>query len=263
MIKNSLLLVLVGLSLSFSVQRTKKFIPPGTVQISETFFADETEVSNLSWLEYEHWTAVKYGFGSKEHQAVLPDTLVWRNAESYNEPYVKYYYRHPGYHNFPVVGVNYEQALIFCKWRTERVKEYYALIHKKELVIEYTLPNKEEWELISMSSSSVLNNKGRDEKGLATLNCARELEDSLLKDKRINNGKFPDVTTPVYAYKPNRFGLFNSLGNVSEMVLEKGLSKGGGWRHPLEQCRVGKEILYTKTEAWLGFRCVCILKQAS
>jgi len=50
------------------------------------------------------------------------------------------------------------------------------------------------------------------------------------------------------------------IGNVSEMVLEKGISKGGSWRNILEECRVGKDILYTKSEAWLGFRCVCILK---
>ena len=69
-----------------------------------------------------------------------------------------------------------------------------------------------------------------------------------------------DVTAPVYSYWPNSFNLYNMIGNVSEMVLEKGISKGGSWRNILEECRVGKDILYTKSEAWLGFRCVCILK---
>ena len=263
MIKKICVIIFLGLGFSFNSFNDKKIIPPGTVQITENFFADETEVSNLSWLEYEYWTKVKYGYHSPQHVETLPDTLVWRNAESFNEPYVVHYYRHTAYKNFPVVGVSYEQVLAFCKWRTECVKEFYALAHKKEYQIEYTLPSKTEWELISMSSSSILQNKGRDEKGRATLNCAREKSDTLLIDNRPKHGKYPDRTTPVYSYWPNRFGLFNSLGNVAEMVLEKGISKGGGWRQSLEECRVGKDIQYSKTESWLGFRCVCKVKQSN
>ncbi len=263
MIKKISVFVVLGLCFSFSSSKVKKLIPPGTVQITENLFVDETEVSNLSWLEYEYWTKVKYGYHSPQHLETLPDTLVWRNTESFNEPYVLYYYRHPAYKNFPVVGVNYEQALAFCKWRSDRVKEYYALAHKKEFPAEYSLPTKAEWELVSMNSSTMLRNKGRDEKGRALLNCAREKNDTLLIDKRPVNGKYPDVTTPVYSYWPNQFGLFNSLGNVAEMVMEKGICKGGGWRNNLEDCRVGKDHSYTKTEAWLGFRCICKLKQTS
>jgi hypothetical protein len=50
------------------------------------------------------------------------------------------------------------------------------------------------------------------------------------------------------------------IGNVSEMVLEKGISKGGSWRNILEECRVGKDIPYEKPSAMLGFRCICIFK---
>lgn len=257
MIKKITAFVLLGLCFSFFSFKKKNVNPPGTVQITEYFFADETEVSNLSWLEFEQWTKVKYGYHSAEHIATLPDTLVWRNTESYNEPYVKYYYRHPAYRDFPVVGISYEQAIAFCKWRTQTVKEFYAIKNKKEYQIEYSLPSKAEWELLSMSSSSVFNNNGRDEKGRATLNCARDIHDSLLIDNRPKNGRYPDVTTSVYSYWPNRFGLFNSLGNVAEMILEKGFSKGGGWRQSLEECRVGNYIPYTKAESWLGFRCVC------
>lgn len=40
---------------------------------------------------------------------------------SSNEPYVQYYFRHVAYREYPVVGVSYEQAQSYCKWRTERV----------------------------------------------------------------------------------------------------------------------------------------------
>ncbi len=43
-------------------------------------------------------------------QRALPDTLVWRNRMSYNEPMVEIYFRHPSYHDYPVVGVTWLQA---------------------------------------------------------------------------------------------------------------------------------------------------------
>jgi formylglycine-generating enzyme len=35
---------------------------------------------------------------------LLPDSLVWRSELSYNEPYVEYYFRHPTFNYYPVVG---------------------------------------------------------------------------------------------------------------------------------------------------------------
>ena len=256
MIKQIIILLFVIISLAFNKSNFKKFIPPGTVKINDTLFADETEVSNLSWLEFEYWTCTKYGKNSSEYKAVVPDTLVWRNKESFNEPYVHNYYRHKAYRNFPVVGITFEQAIAFCKWRTERVKEFYSIAYKKSLKIEYKLPSKEQWEFISNLGSGVFHNKGKNEKGLFSLNCIREDFDTL----NTSQSKFNDVTAPVYSYWKNYFGLFNMIGNVAEMIDQKNICKGGSWKHHLNECRVGKDIQYTKSEAWLGFRCVCILK---
>jgi formylglycine-generating enzyme required for sulfatase activity len=110
------------IALSFT-KKIKQFIPPGTVQINDTLFADKCEITNFAWQEYEFFIKTKYGSLSKEHIAVLPDTTCWREKLSHNEPYVKYYYRHVAYRQYPVVGISYDQAKAFCKWRTERVKE--------------------------------------------------------------------------------------------------------------------------------------------
>jgi gliding motility-associated lipoprotein GldJ len=56
------------------------------------------------------------------HKA-LPDTLVWRNRLAYNEPLVEIYFRHPSYHDYPVVGVSWLQANDYANWRTDRVNE--------------------------------------------------------------------------------------------------------------------------------------------
>jgi formylglycine-generating enzyme required for sulfatase activity len=241
---------------SFSLRKPKKFIPPGTVQITENFFADEVEITNFSWREYENWTKIKYGKFSPEHLATLPDTNVWRNKISYNEPYASYYYQHPAYKNYPVVGISYEQAVAYCKWRTEKVKEFYRFRYKKEIDIEYRLPSKQEWEIICCSYPIYMNNNGKNEKGFHTFNFA-DTSYSYGKNGQIPK-EYPDVTAPVTSYARNMFGIYNTYGNVAEMLSEKGICKGGSWKHNFEECRAGKDIPYEKPTAWLGLRCVCV-----
>jgi sulfatase modifying factor 1 len=89
-----------------------------------SFYMDETEVSNIDYREYLFW--LKRVFGETYPEVVLnatPDTLVWRDELSYNEPMVETYFRHPAYDDYPVVGVNWTQANEYCKWRTDRVNE--------------------------------------------------------------------------------------------------------------------------------------------
>jgi len=257
--KTLVLTTLLIFFLAFTVKK-KEFTPPGTVRISDTLYADEAEISNFSWREYEYSVKVKYGALSLEHKAVLPDTTVWRNTYSFNEPYVQYYYRHPAYKDFPVLGISYEQVLGYCKWRTERVKDFLSKAKKYDhLNFYYRLPTKAEWEVMSFGGTQEFSNNGRNEKGQLKMNIPRS-PDAYKEDLKFNNGS-NDVTAPVYSYWKNFYGLYNMIGNVAEMVQEKGISKGGGWLHQLEQCRVGKDIPYTKAESWLGFRCVCVVKK--
>ena len=255
--KNTIALAISAIAISFTTLKPKAFIPPGTAQITDSFFADETEISNFSWQEYEFSIKNKFGSFSPEHLSTLPDTLVWRHKMTSNEPYVKYYYRHPAYKGYPVVGISYEQATAFCKWRTERVKEFYYIKNKKELTIEYRLPTKAEWELLSSVPPYYLN-EAVNKKGEAMFNH-RWMSDSIWKKYFEQHKKYPDVTTNVCSFEKNIFGLYNIYGNVAEMVSEKGVSKGGSWRNLSEECRAGKAIPYTEPTAWLGFRCVCVI----
>jgi formylglycine-generating enzyme required for sulfatase activity len=97
---------------------------PRRVTVS-SFYMDETEVSNFSYLEYLYWTNRVFGPTFPDiYQKALPDTLVWREKLAYNEPYVEYYLRHPSYRDYPVVGIDWLQANEFCAWRTDRVNEF-------------------------------------------------------------------------------------------------------------------------------------------
>jgi len=93
----------------------------------QSFYMDETEVTNMMYMEYLDW--VKRVFPPADenykhiYEGALPDTLVWRNRLGYNETMTNNYLRHPAYKDYPVVGVNWLQATEFAKWRTNRVNE--------------------------------------------------------------------------------------------------------------------------------------------
>ncbi len=95
---------------------------PRQVTVS-SFYMDQTEVSNLDYLEYIHWLNRVYKDYPEVISQALPDTLVWRNSLSYNEPMVEIYFRHPAYRDYPVVGVTWKQANDYALWRSDRVNE--------------------------------------------------------------------------------------------------------------------------------------------
>ena len=93
-----------------------------------SFYIDETEVTNIMYMEYLDW--LEYVFPTTEpryrqiYEGALPDTLVWRNQLGYVEELTTNYLRHPAYAEYPVVGVNWLQAVQYAEWRTDRVNEY-------------------------------------------------------------------------------------------------------------------------------------------
>jgi gliding motility-associated lipoprotein GldJ len=104
---------------------------PRTVTVS-SFYMDETEVRNVDYREYLYWVRRVYKSYPEVYRRALPDTLVWRSPMGFNDPYVQYYFRHPAYNEYPVVGVTWVQANDYCLWRTDRVNEM-LLINEGEL----------------------------------------------------------------------------------------------------------------------------------
>ena len=93
----------------------------------QSFYMDETEVTNLMYVEYLDYIKRTYSpdddFYKKIYAGALPDTLVWRNRLGFNEVMTENYLRHPAYSEYPVVGVSWIQAVEYAQWRSDRVAQ--------------------------------------------------------------------------------------------------------------------------------------------
>ena len=265
-----LLLIFVSACTVFKKNPTKGN-PPGTVQINDTLYVDQTEVANIYWREFLHYLLdVEKDEG--KYERALPDTLVWRNLLRYCDPIVEYYFRHPAYNIYPVVGVSYEQAMEYCKWRTRvanqgdyfrknKIKDFKNhLTDKFPIKYYYRLPTEKEWEMIAMGNSSSLQSafgfdsvyrkwKGKYHKIFNCIYPGESVADSITNEL---------YTTDTRAFYPNSSKCYNMIGNVAEMVAEKGIAKGGSFFHQLDSCRITIDQTYSNPQMWLGFRCVAV-----
>ncbi|MDA7711173.1 gliding motility lipoprotein GldJ [Flavobacteriaceae bacterium] len=108
-----------------------------------SFYIDETEVTNLMYLEFLNWLETVFPKNEERYRLIyegaLPDTLVWRSQLGYVEELTTNYLRHPAYAEYPVVGVNWLQAVQYAEWRTDRVNE--ALLEREAFIqkdVRYT-----------------------------------------------------------------------------------------------------------------------------
>lgn len=213
---------------------------------------------------------------------VYPDTLVWiRDFQySFNDPMMHKYFSHPGYSDYPVVGVTWEQAHAFCDWRTK-----FFNAHSKYGAQDYRLPTEAQWEYAARGGRKMAmypwgGNYARDAKGCFFANF-----------KPYRGGYNDDTgttTMKVAQFRPNDFGLFDMGGNVAEWTcsaflnssntvvhdlnpdyeymarkndpdnLKRKVVKGGSWKDIsyYMQCGVRTYEYQYESRPYIGFRCV-------
>ncbi|MBC7390471.1 MAG: SUMF1/EgtB/PvdO family nonheme iron enzyme [Opitutaceae bacterium] len=262
---------------------------PGTVWVSDNKLLDEVEVSNLDWMEFVSSTRLIQS--DEQAQKMMPNlkTLPVEN-----------YYRSPFYRYFPVVGITYEQVLEYCRWRTEVVNKKFVedqrsgkLKTSKKVRLIYRLPSEKEWETYAACGINLkkyplgfkypfaeIEVNPKAGKYLKFAGQLEQVEDKIKEDIKVYNKSHPKVPlfrvkysdlpyflqakSPSYIFNLpiNNYGLYNMIGNVSEMVMEKGISKGGSYNTSLENCAIQNKIPYSGASNEIGFRALCEILSA-
>lgn len=214
--------------------------------------------------------------------SVYPDTMVWsRDFQfSYNDPLLHGYFWMPGYAEYPVVGVTWEQANAFCHWRTSFLKNVGGLMTNA-----YRLPTEAEWEYAARGGRKMAMYPWGDK-------YARDAEGCFLANFKPYRGSYYDdmgvSTMAVKQFYPNDFGLYDMAGNVAEWtasaysaianvsvhdmnpsysynarkddpdILKRKVVKGGSWKDVSYylQCGVRTYEYQYESRSYIGFRCV-------
>ena len=230
-------------------------------------------------------------------QAVYPDTLVWIRdfSYSYNEPQTRFYFTHPAYSDYPVVGVNWKQAVAFCYWRTNNSDFYKGKRGKSEYKINgiYRLPTEAEWEYAARGNTKTNSMYPwgspytRTSQGRLLANFKPGRGDYFGG----NNSKDESIyTTKVGTFNQNLsgFDLYDMAGNVAEwtsslyyegganfigdfsptiefnavdedpILMKRKVIRGGSWKDIAYNCQVStRNYEYQDTaKSYIGFRCV-------
>lgn len=217
---------------------------------------------------------------------IYPDTTCWVNdfTNSYNEPYMKLYFAHPGYNNYPVVGISWEQAVAFCIWRTKMLHQSMkgSTLTKP---LEYRLPSEAEWEYAARGGKTEVKfpwkeNRLSTQKGCFYANFKPD------RGSYLHDGNM--IPARVGSYMPNDFGLYDMSGNVAEWtstvytesgvlsandlnpdqrynaakedpyILKRKVVKGGSWKDVGTFLRPDARSYEYQNESrsYIGFRCV-------
>ena len=217
---------------------------------------------------------------------IYPDTLAWIHdfSYSYNEPLTNMYFWHPGYDDYPVVGVSWKQARAFCIWRTN-LRNGYLFSNGESYEQNYRLPTESEWEYAARGGLDLSPYPWggpyiRNSVGCFLANFKP------LRGNYIDDGGL--TTLRADSYNPNAYGLYCMSGNVAEwtsnaydeaaynfthdnssdytdetktdepIALKRKVLRGGSWKDVSYFLQTGTRTYeYQDTaKCYIGFRCV-------
>jgi len=217
---------------------------------------------------------------------VYPDETVWVNDfnNANNETYMRLYFNHPGYNDYPVVGVSWEQATAFCHWRTEFLRRSLDA-NFRNTIEPYRLPTEAEFEYAARSGKTENSYPWKSDGVTSEKDCFlanfKPGEGNYTKDGHL-------ITAKVASFSPNEFGLYDMAGNVAEWTstaflesgpeimsdmnpeyrysaakedpyaMKKKVVRGGSWKDPAHFIRSDVRTFEYQNEqrSYIGFRCV-------
>lgn len=265
--KAVLLLTIVVLIMGMGAKKEKLFKPPPqTLRLHDSLYVDIMPIKTKDYRAFlgalksyyskafhdsvQHlplWGLPRHRLDSlKRHfrgdsvmfQEMLPRT--WMTYDNYQKRYeVDYHLTNPRYIEYPVVNITPEHAKMFCQWRTDMIKLYYAVESLSErarskypLNFEYRMITTKEWELILYDN---FNDVGFIPKG----------------DRETENMNIPKP----YQRKGKR-KFYYDVDNAGELLAGNDVSIDFQWTSSLKLGSISY-IEFKEPSSYITFRCVC------
>ncbi|MDR2980394.1 MAG: formylglycine-generating enzyme family protein [Bacteroidales bacterium] len=231
------------------------------VKISDTYYVDKYEVTIK---DYKLFLTERKEKGL-DNSLVMYDSTLWEKTwESTSYGNKDYYFNDDLFQDHPVVGISYYSAIEFCRWLTDKYNSSSKKQYKKVL---FRLPTEEEFIRVASSGFDIEkifypwgNNTLYDQKKDKLCNFTALPQENLMFIDRyeLRYGYYNTLpnnsTQPVASYGTTPYGVFDIVGNVSEMVQIDSIAMGGDFLSLGYEVRTTSKKIYKDKDITVGFR---------
>jgi len=229
------------------------------VKIDNNLYVDKYEVSIRDYKLFLFDKKQK----SEDYSNLIYDSTKWTSGIVNYPDFQDYYFNHNAYINYPMVSISYNAAMEFCNWLSVK---YNSNLERKYKKVVFRLPTEEEFIKVAslgLDTKKIFypwgSNKLIDSKNQKRCNFWRLNQEDIdyngktfKYDNIVNN--FDNSIEIINSYSPNKFGVFNIVGNVSEMIQEKNNAMGGDYLSTGYNVRITSKKEFKGSDISVGFR---------